>query len=652
MSFLISPETARILAIVCAVAALAWSWLEFRRPNHRQWPLRVLAALIATAALAALGLRPAWREEPGPPPAPEEAALWTPSLVAETRTAVPRDVSAARVFSLPGVATKPGEAIVVPDIAFIRREYPRVQTLHLFGDGIHEFDADTLSGLRLIFHARSSPWTTPGISQVSGSREVALGDPVVWQGRVTGVASGGQVSLVLTAPDGSNRALMLSPDDDGSATFAIVSPPTAATGRFVWQLELRADENGRVLAAERVGASIVPPVLPRVLILESSPRVDTARLRRWLGDRGAQLAIRTQLSRDRFRISAVNGAREAVELIDAGTLEAFDLLVTDARTMSELDDAQRATLRAAVGEPGLGVLVIADESTTELAKSATDAAVADEFLFPWKFTRDSRSDEEEERVARLHWPGADLVPHDPLPAPPFEIARRGGQRPLIRDGQGRPLVTAAGRGRGQIALSLVRETWRWSQADEAGAFASLWSYLFSELARPESNSDGRWSVANDDGGPLFVNQPVKLRWSGRPDKAPMPALVAAADAPEPARLALAQDPREASRWDATYWPQRPGWHRVSSPNGGRPLDFFVAESMAWPQVAVARRRAATDRLAAWSTRTVNAPTDASIGTVPVEPYRGWFFAALFACLTYLWLEARALRLSTSITHIP
>ena len=643
MNCLAPQNTAWFIAIVCAVGGGAWCWFEIRRPNHRQRTWRVLAALIAAAALAALGLRPAWPGEAGAPPTPEDAALWTPSLAAETRTAVPRDVTANRVFALPGTAAKPNDALTIPDVAFVRREYPQVKSLHIFGDGLNDFEADVMRGLRVIFHPSSTQPPAPGIAVVNAPREVTFGEPFVVQGRVSGISPDAPVNLSLTAPDGTRRAVALSPGEGGTATFSIPAAPAAAIGRYRWRLELRAGEAGRVLAAGQVGVSVVPPIMPRVLILENSPRFDTARLRRWLGDRGAKLTVRTQLSRDRYRITSANGAREAVEVADDTTLDAFDLVVADARTIAELDEPQRAALRAAIGERGLGLLAVADETTFESTTYTTGLASADEFLSPWKLVGEAGSNEAEERVARLHWPQADFFQHDPLPVPPFEIGRRGGQRPLVRDGQGRALVVAAGRGRGQIALTLVRETWRWTQADDAGAFASLWSFLFSELAKPDLEQAGHWSVANNDGAPLFVNQPVELRWSGPPERAPMPGQVISEETSEPARLALAQDSREASRWSATYWPQRVGWHRVSSPNGGRSLDFFVAESATWPQLAAARRQVATQKIAAFSGRNVDPPVAEISGTALVEPLRGWFFAVLFSCLTYLWLESRTLR---------
>lgn len=646
MMFVVRPNLLWVIVATCAIGALAWIWLEFRRPNRRQWLARILAAFLATLALTVLGLRPAWPGAVGPPRVAEQAALWTPSMTTDANGNIPREVNGARMFAFAGVSDKPANALVVPDLAFLRREFPQVNVLHVFGDGLSVFDTDAVRGLRIIFHAPDAKPTAPGLAFVRLPREVTLGSPVVVQGLIEGIASLPTPALNLVTPDGTAKAVPLTPTDDGSASFTATVPTAAAVGRFVWTLELRAGDQGAVLFSERFGVSVVPPNLPRVLVIESSPRFDSGRLKRWLGERGAMLATRTKLSRDLFRISALNGAREEIEVLDQAAVDAFDLVLADARAIAKLTEPERDVFNKAVRDRGLGLLIIADETILTKLPSQTPDAKTEDFLSPWKLARDAGSPDEEDRLSRLQWSGSDLVPVEPLPVPPVEIARQNGQRPLVRDGQGRALVVATGRGRGQMALTLVRETWRWPQAGDAGAFAGFWSFLMSELTRPDLEFAGHWDVTNGSSGPLIVDQPIGLQWTGSPDRAPMPGQVTWEGAPDATPLPLAQDESQSTRWQTTYWPRHAGWHHVSSPGGGRDLDFLVSESSAWPTLRAHARTAATERMAAFSTATPEVPTrPAPSGAPPIEPWRGWFFALFFACLTYLWLESRS-RLAT------
>jgi hypothetical protein len=70
---------------------------------------------------------------------------------------------------------------------------------------------------------------------------------------------------------------------------------------------------------------------------------------------------------------------------------------------------------------------------------------------------------------------------------------------------------SARRGRGEVAMSLARDTWRWQLAGKGEAFAGYWSHLLSHLARRDSSDS--WRIANEETAPLFVNRPVELRYS-------------------------------------------------------------------------------------------------------------------------------------------
>jgi hypothetical protein len=645
VTFLASPNAAWLIAIICAAGGAMWIWAESRRINRRQRPLRVLAAILAGSALAALGLRPAAiLNEPTVSPVAEAAALWTSSITSQPDEPIPHDVAPARIFALPGTTEKPPAAQVVPDAAFIVREYPNVRTLHVFGDGVNAFDAEVLQRLRVIFHRRSEKFANPVVSFVRAPAEVSLGDPIILQGQVQGIVPATSPVVLLIAPDGKGRRVALTPTPEGSATFSVSAPAAVATGHFVWRLELRSGEPGEVLASEEIGVSVIKPALPRILVLESSPRFDTGRLKRWLGERGAALTTRTQLGRDRFRIATLHGSRDSVEAIDSGALAAFDLVLADARAVAELGEAEREALRTAISEEGLGLLIVTDDAVFDAAASINGDASPTEFFFPWKIIRDRTDAESEERVSRLHWNGSELGRTESLPVPNVEFQRGSRLRPLVQDSQNRALVAVVSRGRGKVAHSLVTQTWRWTQLKDSTAFAAYWSYLISELARPDAAHTGNWSIKSEDSGPRFVNEPIVLQWSGPTDRAPIPAQISMDGGGRAVRMSLAQDPVNTWHWQGKYWPRRAGWHQVAAPDSGATLDFYVSEANAWQPLQAMRRQAATSRMAASYEPGKSPPAPISSAT-PIEFGRWWFFAILFTSLTYLWSEARTLRRS-------
>jgi hypothetical protein len=555
---------------------------------------------------------------------------------------VPRNVAPDRCFALPDATSRPPHALVIPDIAYITREYPNVRKLHIFGDGVYAYDAETLRNLRIVFHAPSNIRATPAITFARLPGEVHIGDPVIIQGRVEGIASETSPVLAILAPDGSSRSINLKPGTDGIAPFSLTAPPGVAVGRFLWRMELHASGDGDVLAREDVGISVIQPALPRVLVLESSPRFDTGRLQRWLGEHGASMTVRTRLARDRFRVIDSPGSNTNVENIDPQALADFDLVLADASVISSMKEAERDALRSAINDQGLGLIIVADESVLDAA-AGSDGNSRDGFFFPWTQVRDSAAEAGEERLSRLRWTGSESAKPEPLPVPAVEIARDERAQSLVRDGQDRTLVAALPRGRGRIALSLVRQTWRWSQLNDSTAFAAYWSFLFSELSR-RGDSLGRWSIANNNGGPSFVNEPLTLRWTGIPDRAPMPAEVTVEGVTLPESLPLAQSATNPHQWKSTYWPRQSGWFQVRAP-GAATMDFYVSSRNSWPALQAARRQAATAQIALFSSASEQPP--AAPPPVPVEWGRWFYFAILFVSLCYLWLESRTSRLQPS-----
>ena len=378
--------------------------------------------------------------------------------------------------------------------------------------------------------------------------------------------------------------------------------------------------------------AVVAPDLPRVLALAGAPRFDTAALRHWFETAGGTFDARTSTGQDKDRFESAHDPPPQFASLDARLLAGYDLVLADGRARAALPPPEREALRAAVADTGLGLLVLAD-----------DAKLADDALFPWKLTPLGDAAGEGDRLARVQWPGQARAIEIPVPSAPLEITLRDGQTPLMRDGQEHVLAASAARGRGLVALTLVRETGRWTRGNDPAAFAAYWSELFSTLARKTSATDaGRWTLAGGDGGPVFVDQPLDLVWSRPAGKEAMAGVVTAETGSDGGvALTLARDPADPGRWRGTFWPRREGWHRVARPgaDGGRAaLDFFVAPVGSWPALDAARRRAATAWFAEGSEAATTTDTVRETQSVPM-PLAGWFALFLLGA-GYLWVERR------------
>lgn len=657
MTTLVSTTTAWTIVAGATLAALVLAWVEWRRPDRQHRAARVAASLLAVGALAVLGVRPTSRV-PTSPLQKVAAALWTPGGTGSVnstdtdpterfppgedaaRSAVPGE----RRFALPGASDAPPGVVPVPDAAFLRRQFPEVGTLHVFGGGLEPWDLAALRGVRLIFHRSAAPGSPTAVRFLRVPREVPLGGRFAVQGQVGSLPTGGKATLTLLGPGGAAEGdVTVVAGADGTAAFALAGPPTRAAGGFAWRLRLQAGGEER---EEELGVAVVPPELPRVLVLESAPRFDTAALRRWLAEAGGAVTTRTVVGQDRRRFASANGAPGEFTALDGALLARFDVVLADARALASLAPVEDAALRAGVTDDGLGVLVLGEGARGEKERGPDTA-----FFQPWEVEKVGGDDGDAARAVRPTWAGQARSPAGNVLAEPFAIRAPGGTaalpgaRTLVRDGQGRALAAGGRRGRGQVALTLVRETRRWRQSGEPEAFAAYWSFLLAEVARRRGEAPGRWGLAGGaESGPTFVHQPLELRWTG--PGIPAPGVVETAEAGgEATTLPLAQDPAEPARWRGTFWPRRAGWHRVRTATAADApgLSFYVHGADAWPGLRAERRRAGTARAAALAPSDAPPTEDRNRRGRPEPLPPGWAFAVFFVSAAYLWAERRFAR---------
>ena len=618
------------MIFLALIAAAVLCVAEWRRPDRRRLSARLGATVLAVTALALWGLRPTWRGDHSPKADGEDlAVLWTPSA---RPAPVPAGSEPRGRFALPGAnVPTDARATFLPDAATWRRRFPAVGRVHILGDGMEPAELPALAGLRVEFNPVPEPADTkPAVRSLRCPRVLTLGEPLAIEGRVSGLPVGGSATLTLESPDGTTTAADTTPAGaDGTGGFALRAPSPAATGP--WTFRLRSKDAS---IDETLGVAVRAPVLPRVLVLESAPRFDTAALRRWYEEAGGTLRARLRLGQDRYRFFATSGAAAEFGALDGPLLAGCDLVVADARALAALPPPERDALRAAVTDTGLGLLALADDAVLPPAQIAPDRA----WIFPWTLRAlDPSADPADagtEHLSRVAWIGSGAPAEIALPVGSCEIVPRPGQDPAMRDDQGRTLAAAADCGRGTVALTLVRETGRWRRADAPGLFAGYWSALFARTARP-TETPGRWTLADGDDGPAFVDRPLEFFWSGAADAPPPTASVRDPSGSPPVALAPAADGRVPGRWRVTFWPRRAGWHRLESVDGAA-FPFQVSPAEGWAALAAARRRQATARFAARSSDRLALP--AQVAPVPVPA--GWWFAAFGLGAGFLWAERR------------
>ncbi len=499
-----------------------------------------------------------------------------------------------------------GKALLVADPADLRLMRASVHRLFVSGWGLDAAEWRTLDSIPVSFHPTP---LAPGISRASWPTEVALGDRLVVEGAVAAAQTGQLIRLL--DPSGPTDSARL----DSSGGFHLEARPRAI-GRSLFVLRTVIGDHS--VAAETLGVSVVAPPAWRVLILESSPRFETSALRDWLAARGSAVAIRTAVSRNRHRTEFVNRDSGSVVALTARLVSQFDVAVVDGRTLAGLTASERLTLRRAVADEGLGVLVIPDTVVLDPGTGRfSDRAFFLDFTI-------RRIESLEVRLVRPRWAGLDRPPTVPAPAAPYTLVPRFGMESLMEDGSGNVLAQVTPRGAGRVGLSLVTGTARWARGGERDAFSAYWSHVFSSVAG--GPGDDHWTIETP--GPWLVHHPLVVDVE-TPGERPVTLLVAPSGARD--SVFLARDPLAPTHWRGTFWPREPGWHELAE--RGRTA-FYVQPAGAWWSRQGAERRDATARHLVHATRVT---TSQRLPGSPSEPIpAAWFFGLFLLSVGYLW----------------
>jgi hypothetical protein len=407
--------------------------------------------------------------------------------------------------------------------------------------------------------------------------------------------------------------------EQGRGRFTISARPRAA-GR--WRYVLRAGRAPGPGVAETLGVEVEVPAPLRVLVLEGAPTFETRFLKEWLARGGAELVVRSTVSRDRVRAEFINRKSAGPGTVRDAIQDDPDLVIADGRTLAALAGADRSLLLAAVRDRRTGLLVVPDA-----------AKGGDVFLGQARslgFHPVALGDPEE-RGIRPRWPDRPVASQIAVPALAAELRPRFAVLDLVRDESGRIVAQVAVSGAGRIAVTLVAEPSRWLLAGDRRSFAEYWASLLGAVARTPALSDS-WQV--ESGPPYRVDQRLALDLLSQHRSA-------AGTVVTPARadtIPLVADPADSHCASGLLWPREAGWHRVGDSLAGARW-FYVQAGDAWQGVDAAARVQATRLAAVLGARGIPEPAGAAPGVS--RPLPLWPALLLFlACAGYLWWRPR------------
>lgn len=518
-------------------------------------------------------------------------------LVATAGTAGPVALRTGDVLvALPEAGTLEG-ALRVPDLATALRRFPDASGIRIFGQGLAPRDQDA-APQGLTFDPPPAP---PGLIDVALPAPVAPGAGFSVGGQI-GTLPRGMIELVDPAGSIVSRAAVT------AGERFVVTGSARTPGLALFTLRLR-DAAGGVLEQMAVPVQTRTETQPRVRVLAGAPGAETKFLRRWAGDAGIDLRVDID-------VGAGIQLGDGRMALTRASLAEVDLVVIDDRRWESLGAGERSSLISAISE-GLGLLLRPTGSLSPASRREWAA-----LGLPLTGAGDSVA-------TRLEAPPV-VGEQTGQPAPPVrdllpELARRDlvdsgpDAVSLIRSADGIAMASWRARGRGRVGVWTLTDSYALVLTGQEARYASLWSDLFSTLARASEASQVR------------ITQPVL---TGRRMSVCRIDGTATILAPDGSQRSLLVDPLTGEHACGAYWPTRTGWHVVRD-GQGRETPFYSQTAAAAPSLAAWADRQATMSRAADTARSQGNITTES----PGSPWP-WFTGLLVLAGLLWWLERR------------
>ncbi|MCS6989005.1 MAG: hypothetical protein NZM06_05750 [Chloroherpetonaceae bacterium] len=572
--------------IALALSALLWLTFavqEWRRSSRKRLWLRLALSLVAVASLLLIGLEPTRVSS-----TQKKVALLSDSLSSKLLDSLAQtgEFETLALFDDARVER-------IQDAGFVARNFPTSE-ICVFGFGLSDADLTRLCGRKVTFREIDAP---TGIAELRSPQSIPLGENAL----VSGLVRGAFQRLVFKV-DGV--ALDSLAKLSGETRFEFAFKPKRL-GKHLLSLALDERE-------ETFGVVVVPIEPLTILLLESEPTFETKRLKNFLAENGYRLALQIAVGKERFREEFWNLPKQTLRPLSPKTLDKFDLVAIDAKTLLSLASSERVALQRAVVEDGLGVFVTDFDS----AFWREDAL---------KFFHSFRLRAESERESELSW---ERVRSPTIELEAYAIEETFGVQTLMRDAKGNAVAAFAQKGLGRVGISLAKNTFRWRLEGRREAHASHWARLFSALAKPQAKTKIEVPTL------AIANAPIDIVLQ---TAEPSPRLVARENS-QTIPIPLRQDPLHSARWRGRFWARQSGWIELVA-NERDTAFAFVSDETSFESLRKEARRKAT---ANFVKNNVVAQSEAEATTKRERdlPLTLWLFVAFALSMGGLWLERK------------
>lgn len=554
-------------------------WLEIKR-NQKFLAVRLTALLLAVFAVVCLIVNPSV-----PVSKTSTIILLTSGYNPKILDSLLAESPKSQVYQRPGVKEIQRELELTN-----YRELNRLEgNIFVLGEGLPRYMQDYLdtSSLQYFPSPVADGFITmnPGHSQTENQR-----------GEITGTVKLSRAStLTLTGTGTAEDSVHLKsgPQQEFSLSF---TPKTA--GLFLYTLTAT-DSTGKILHTEQVPIQVKKQKPLSVLWVSDYPSAEIRFLKNFLEQENHRLTLRYTISKEKYRTEFINTPAKSLRRLDENLLQSFDLVLTDANSLTSLTRAEITALQEA-RKNGLGIITLI--STPELSKQAQD-------MLDFKLTR-IKSDS-----ARL------TVNQQPVKvsAAPASVSSGRNLFSIRQETGGRVVSGYYAHGLGKSGFQLLNHTFRYALTGEHELYAELWTPLLQAVARKEIKP---YDLTFTTPFPYYPDEPIEFTIIGGTEK---PVVKTGS-----VEIPVVEDPLIKNIWYGKIWAGQAGWNTVQIDQDSSRYDFFVSQPERWRSMQVFHQQKSMHRLSASTQRTVEKVIHQSLPPI-------LFFSVFLLAAGFLWL---------------
>ncbi|MEO3406768.1 hypothetical protein AAFN85_22820 [Mucilaginibacter sp. CAU 1740] len=587
---------------ICLAVGIAVLLQEFRRDKKRLLGWRILAVIVAVVALACIAIPVSYQTEISGS-GQSEAVLITDGFNPDSLS-IYKNIK--QFTTDDKIKARYPNVVLLDELNSISVDSGIIQ-LHILGDGLSEYELSQLNKLSISFHPEQFK---QGVTAVNWNARIKTGDQLQVQGTYKN-SSPNKIKLLLEGLGTSLDSAFIKPG--ATAAFELKNTPKIS-GKAVYRLLT-------ISGTDTVDHGSIPfrvdnttPL--KVLMLTSSPDFESRFLKNWLSEKGYAVALRSTISKDKFRTEFINMPAISLENISGAVLDKFDLLIGDLSALKAISPQNSSALKTAVTQNGLGVIIRADST-------AGNSWLQSSFK--------TQSSQGRDTLAYPILLQGNQQPLAALTTGQFFIKFKDGIQPLVTNTRGHLLAATSLAGNGKLVYSVINNSFSWALSGNKVDYAKLWSALIQQAARKALPAES-WDVTTDLPS---VSSPVDLQLKSTNATI---ATVGEAD------LSPNQNPLLPFEYHYQYRPKTTGWQLIKAGNATN--WWYVYGDDEWQSLRKLKKQADTRRYSISHPHAtgVTKPLQKKATILVSKIYA--YILLLLAC-TFLWAEAKAAGAATT-----